>query len=389
MSSIPSSYGEAALPAHGPLVAARPEGQKPAEVLCVVGARPNFIKMASVITALNRTPGFVTQLLHTGQHFSPEMSQTFFDELELPRPDLNLNVGGGSHTVQTAEIMKALEIAIAERRPQLILVVGDVNSTMAAALVGAKMGVPIAHVESGLRSFDRTMPEEVNRIVTDALSDYLFVSERSGVTNLLAEGVDRKKIFLVGNVMIDTLLRFREKAARSTILETLGLAERGYAVATLHRPSNVDEPEKLAQMMGLLEKIAGRLPVVFPVHPRTRGRIEAAGITSDGVLLTPPLGYLDFLRLVSGSRLVLTDSGGIQEETTVLGVPCLTMRENTERPVTIDVGTNLLVGTQPDRILAAAYGVLDGKPRKTAIPEYWDGKTGERIARILADALNS
>ena len=357
------------------------------KIVCVVGARPNFIKLAALIAEFRRRPSFAVRLIHTGQHFSPEMSQAFFQDLELPAPDLNLDVGSGTSTVQTAEVMKRLEPVFLEKRPDLVVVVGDVNSTLAASLVAAKLGIPIAHVESGLRSFDRTMPEEINRVLTDAISDYLFVTEPAGVANLLAEGVPRDKIHFVGNVMIDTLLRFRDKAARSGILEELGLRPNEYAVTTLHRPSNVDSPERLKALFEVLAQLAQRLPVVFPVHPRTRGRMEAAGLCVPNLLLTPPLGYLDFLRLMSEARLVLTDSGGIQEETTILGVPCLTVRENTERPVTIEKGTNRLVGTDPRRILEAAIEALGANGMHARVPEMWDGMAGARIADVLEQAV--
>jgi UDP-N-acetylglucosamine 2-epimerase (non-hydrolysing) len=353
---------------------------------CVVGARPNFIKIAALIAEFRRR-SFEVRLIHTGQHFSPEMSQAFFDDLELPAPDLNLEVGAGTGTFQTAEVMKRLEPVFLENRPDLLVVVGDVNSTLAASLVAAKLGIPIAHVESGLRSFDRTMPEEINRVLTDAISDYLFVTEPDGVTNLLAEGVPRQKIHFVGNVMIDTLLRFREKAAHSRILEQLELHAKQYAVATLHRPSNVDPPERLNDLVEVLVQLAKRLPVVFPVHPRTRGRMEAAGLSAPHLLLTAPLGYLDFLRLMSEARLVLTDSGGIQEETTILGVPCLTVRENTERPVTVEKGTNRLVGADPQRILEAAIEALSANGVHATVPELWDGMAGARIADVLEQAV--
>jgi UDP-N-acetylglucosamine 2-epimerase (non-hydrolysing) len=340
--------------------------------------------MASIIDALRRQGSFEVQLVHTGQHYSPEMSEAFFEELELPEPDVNLNVGPGTQTEQTAEMMRRLEPILSSQRPEEVLVVGDVNSTLATALVASKMGIPIIHVEAGLRSFDRGMPEEINRIVTDALSDSLFVSEPSGVHNLLAEGIPESRIHFVGNVMIDTLMRFREKASRSRILEQLGLEPRGFAVTTLHRPSNVDDPGSLRGFVEMLGRIAGRVPVVFPVHPRTVGRIQSAGLDTTGLILTPPLGYLDFLHLMSQARLMLTDSGGIQEETTILGVPCLTARENTERPVTIQSGTNRLVGADPGRILSAVWEELD-RPFSTdhKTPELWDGKAAVRIAQVL------
>jgi UDP-N-acetylglucosamine 2-epimerase (non-hydrolysing) len=317
------------------------------------------------------------------------MSATFFDELGMPAPDVNLEIGSGSHTAQTAGVMLRLETEFNERRPDLVLVVGDVNSTVAAALVASKLGIPVAHVEAGLRSFDRRMPEETNRLVTDALSDYLFASEPSGVANLLAEGIPKERIFLAGNVMIDTLLRFRDKAAQTGVLERLGLQCKNYAVATLHRPSNVDGVEHLASLMDMLSELSRHLPVVFPVHPRTRERMEGAGLTQSGVMLVEPLGYLEFLRLTSEARLVLTDSGGIQEETTILQVPCLTMRENTERPITIEQGTNRLVGTYPKDILKAALETLKAPPRFLAPPEFWDGKASARILDVLERSLRA
>ena len=356
-------------------------------IACVVGARPNLIKIAALMTAFRGRPSFAARLIHTGQHFSPEMSEIFFDDLELPRPDLNLGVGGGTATEQTAEAMRRLERVFLEERPDLVVVVGDVNSTLAAALAASRMGIPVAHVEAGLRSFDRRMPEEINRILTDALSDFLFVTEPSGVSNLLAEGVPREKIHFTGNVMIDTLLRFRGKAARSGILSELGLSRGSYAVVTLHRPSNVDDPERLTDLFRILGELAGQLPVVFPVHPRTRARMDAVKLSAPGIMLTPPLGYLDFMCLMSQARMVLTDSGGIQEETTILGVPCLTLRENTERPVTIDQGTNRLVGTDPATILSAALAALRADARPSRVPDLWDGEASLRIMKILERAL--
>jgi UDP-N-acetylglucosamine 2-epimerase (non-hydrolysing) len=358
-------------------------------ISAIVGARPNFVKMAPILEEAGRRPAFQCRLIHTGQHYSPEMSATFFDELGLPEPDVNLEIGSGSHTVQTAGVMLRLETELIERRPDLVLVVGDVNSTVAAALVASKLGIRVAHVEAGLRSFDRRMPEETNRLVTDVLSDYLFASEPSGVRNLLHEGIPEEKIFLVGNVMIDTLMKFRDKAAQTGILGRLGLKSRGYAVATLHRPSNVDEMEHLARLMNMLAELSRRLPLVFPVHPRTRERIEGAGLTTRGLILTEPLGYLEFLGLSSEARLVLTDSGGIQEETTILQVPCLTMRENTERPITIEQGTNRLVGTDPKRILQAALDTLDVPPPSMPPPDLWDGKASARILDVVERLLGA
>jgi len=357
------------------------------QISAIVGARPNFVKMAPILEEAGRRSAFQCRLIHTGQHYSPEMSATFFDELGMPAPDVNLEIGSGSHTSQTAGVMLRLETELKERRPGLVLVVGDVNSTMAAALVASKLGIPVAHIEAGLRSFDRRMPEETNRLVTDVLSDYLFASEPSGVTNLLAEGRPKEMIFLVGNVMIDTLMKFRDKAAATGVLDRLGLESRSYAVATLHRPSNVDGMEHLASLVNMLTELSRHLPVVFPVHPRTRERMEGAGFTQRGLILTEPLGYLEFLRLTSEARLVLTDSGGIQEETTILQVPCLTMRENTERPITIAQGTNRLVGMDPGKILRAALDTLDAPPRSLAPPEFWDGKASARILDVLERSL--
>jgi UDP-N-acetylglucosamine 2-epimerase (non-hydrolysing) len=353
----------------------------------IVGARPNFVKMAPILEEAGLRSNFQYRLIHTGQHYSPEMSASFFDELKMPAPDVNLEIGSGSHAAQTAAAMLGLEAELNADRPDLVLVAGDVNSTMAAALVASKLGIPVAHVEAGLRSFDRRMPEETNRLVTDVLSDYLFASEPSGVTNLLAEGVARDKIFLVGNVMIDTLMRFRDKAAQTGILERLGVTSKSYAVATLHRPSNVDGMEHLLSLVDMLTKLSRHLPVVFPVHPRTRERMESAGIVDCGLTLTEPLGYLEFLRLTSEARLVLTDSGGIQEETTILQVPCLTMRENTERPITVEQGTNRLVGMDSKNILQAALDTLAAPPRALPPPDLWDGRASVRILDILERTL--
>jgi UDP-N-acetylglucosamine 2-epimerase (non-hydrolysing) len=347
------------------------------------------VKVAPILEEARRRSAFQCRLIHTGQHYSPEMSAAFFDELGMPAPDVNLEIGSGSHTAQTAGVMLRLEAELTERRPDLVLVVGDVNSTVAAALVASKLRIPVAHVEAGLRSFDRSMPEETNRLVTDVLSDYLFASEPSGVTNLLAEGIPKEKIFLAGNVMIDTLLKFRLRAAHSDILDKLGLKSRGYAVATLHRPSNVDDTDHLASLVSMLTQLSSHLPVVFPVHPRTRDRMEIAGFTDRRLILTEPLGYLEFLKLTSEARIVLTDSGGIQEETTILQVECLTMRENTERPITIAQGTNRLVGTDPARILQAALDTLDAPPRFLEPPEFWDGKASVRILDVLEHSLTA
>jgi UDP-N-acetylglucosamine 2-epimerase (non-hydrolysing) len=353
---------------------------------CIVGARPNFMKMSSLLDEMSRRPHWQPSLVHTGQHYSPEMSQTFFEDLGLPAPDINLEVGSGTQSWQTAEVIRRIEPVWENARPDVAIVVGDVNSTVAASLTAAKMEIPLAHVEAGLRSFDRTMPEEINRLVTDVLADFLFVTEASGRENLLREGCNPAKIFMVGNTMIDTLLRFRGRAAQSDAVERLGLQPRNYAVVTMHRPSNVDDPARLMRLLEALERVAERLPVVFPMHPRTQQRIDPGWLGQTKVRITPPQNYIDFLRLMSDARLVLTDSGGIQEETTILGVPCLTMRENTERPVTITHGTNRLVGVDPEVIVEAAWQAFASEPSK-ARPEMWDGKAGSRILDALENHL--
>jgi UDP-N-acetylglucosamine 2-epimerase (non-hydrolysing) len=369
-----------------------------ARVLSVVGARPNFMKIAPIVAELRKVPSFQHCLVHSGQHYDELLSGNFFTDLGLPQPDVNLQVGSGSHAAQTAEVMKRLEPVLMDFRPDLVVVVGDVNSTLAAAITAAKLGITVAHVEAGLRSFDRTMPEEINRVLVDAVSDLLFVSERSGVENLRSEGVSPDKVFLVGNVMIDTLLRHREVAARSPILQKLGLRDEGtearpYCVLTLHRPSNVDRKEVLHGILGAVAEIAREMPVLFPVHPRTRRNIADFGFEelvsvngsgSFGIRLLDPLGYLDFLALNDRARLVLTDSGGIQEETTALGVPCLTLRENTERPATVETGSNRIVGTDAARIIAEARAALARAPRSSRVPPFWDGHAAGRIVAIIS-----
>jgi UDP-N-acetylglucosamine 2-epimerase (non-hydrolysing) len=312
------------------------------------------------------------------------MSKLFFEELHIPRPDVDLGVGSGSHAAQTAEVMKRFEPVVLAQKPDCVLVVGDVNSTLACALVAVKLGVPVAHVEAGLRSFDRTMPEEINRLLTDAISEWLFVTEKSGLENLRREGVPDERVHLVGNVMIDTLLACRRRCEGSAVLEELGLAPGGYAVLTLHRPANVDDPAVFGHLLGAIGRVQRELPVVFPVHPRTRKALEATGARAlPGLKLTEPLGYLDFLKLLSHARLVLTDSGGIQEETTVLGVPCLTLRNNTERPITVEQGTNRLVGLDPVRIVAEALAALAAPPAGRRVPDLWDGRAAARIVDVL------
>ena len=358
-------------------------------IINVAGARPNFMKIAPLMEAFAAREGIEPMLVHTGQHYDERMSDLFFRQLGIPEPDLNLGVGSGSHARQTAAIMSAFEPVITEHRPDAVLVVGDVNSTIACGLVAVKLGVRLVHVEAGLRSGDRSMPEEVNRQLTDAISDALFCTEQSGVDNLRAEGVSDEKVHLVGNVMIDTLLKNKAKADASDILDRLGLPPGGYAALTLHRPSNVDDPAVFGRLLDALEQIQRDLPIIFPIHPRTRKNLQKLGLKDrvEGMAnlrLIDPAGYLDFLRLTSSARLVLTDSGGIQEETTILKVPCLTLRENTERPITAEVGSNAIVGTQTKDILAAYEQVKSGTGRQPEIPPMWDGHAAERIADVLA-----
>lgn len=365
--------------------------EAPLRVLNVVGARPNFVKIASVMKAYAATDVIEPTLVHTGQHYDRALSDAFFRDLAIPEPDVNLGVGSGSHAVQTAEIMTAFEAVVTGGRPDAVLVVGDVNSTIACGLVAAKLGIPVVHVEAGLRSRDRSMPEEINRVLTDALSDLLLCTEQAGVDNLAREGVDPDKVFLVGNVMADTLLAHRKRAECSSVLERLSLDAGSYGVLTLHRPSNVEDLPVLRGIVDAMEAVQGALPLVIPIHPRLEGSLMRAGLDGRlpamaGVRATPPLGYLDFLKLMANARVVLTDSGGIQEETTILGVPCLTLRDNTERPATVEMGTNQLVGNDPVRILAAFDDVLANPPGGT-VPPLWDGKSAARIVDKLVERL--
>ncbi len=362
------------------------------KIVHVIGARPNFMKAAPVIAALGKHAAVSQMLVHTGQHYDANMSDVFFQQLGIPQPDVNLEVGSGSHAVQTAQVMMRLEELMTARRPDLVLVYGDVNSTVAAAIVCAKLLIPVGHVEAGLRSFDRAMPEEINRLLTDQIADLLFTPSADGDENLLREGVAPEKIHLVGNVMIDTLVRLLPQAeARWPALgsalqvESHALEAGRYALATLHRPSNVDEPEKLRSIVQTLREIAADLPVVFPVHPRTRGRINDLKLTceSEQLRLIEPVGYLDCLALQRYAALIITDSGGIQEESTFLGVPCLTMRENTERPVTITLGTNILVGQDTEQLRAEVMQILAGNRKRGAAPPLWDGHASERIADVI------
>ncbi|MDP1898941.1 MAG: UDP-N-acetylglucosamine 2-epimerase (non-hydrolyzing) [Rubrivivax sp.] len=364
-------------------------------VMCVVGARPNFMKMAPILRALaGHVPALPALLLHTGQHYDKDMSHQLFDDLGLPRPDINLEVGSGSHAVQTAEVMRRFEPVLDEHRPACVVVVGDVNSTLACTLVAVKKAVPVVHVEAGLRSYDRRMPEEINRVLTDQVADRLYTTERSAQANLLREGVDAARICFVGNVMIDSLLAARTQArSAADTLRAHGVAPAilshpaGYGVVTMHRPSNVDHPETLRALLGVLGEVAAQLPLVFALHPRTRANLERFGLAGlmdpQRMVMLPPQGYLEMVGLMSGAALVLTDSGGLQEETTALGVPCLTMRENTERPITVEQGTNTMVGRDRQAILRAVADILAGRGKRGRVPEFWDGHAAERIAADL------
>ena len=360
------------------------------KVLNIAGARPNFMKVAPIYAEMKRRRAeFAPMIVHTGQHYDAAMSDAFFEDLGMPKPDIHLSVGSGSHAVQTANVMTGFEPVVVREKPDWVLVVGDVNSTIACALVCAKLGIRVAHVEAGLRSRDRSMPEEINRILTDSISDLLFTTSQDADENLRSEGVPAERIRFVGNVMIDSLVEHLKIADGSGIREDLGIERDGYAVLTLHRPSNVDDRSVFSGILEALLAIAARLPIVFPVHPRTRAKIEEFGfgdqIANSGIRLINPLGYLDFMRLYSGARIVLTDSGGLQEETTVLGIPCLTLRHNTERPITIEMGTNVLVGTETDKIKQAAFDVLDSgtSEKEIKIPPLWDGKAAGRICDEL------
>lgn len=364
----------------------------PLRLLCIVGARPNFMKIAPLMRVFRaRSDSFDARLVHTGQHYDEAMKDAFFRQLHIPEPDIDLGVGSGSHAVQTAEIMRRFEPVLDELKPDVVLVVGDVNSTIACALVATKKGIAVVHVEAGLRSGDRGMPEEINRVLTDQISDLLFTTEADGATNLMREGVAADRIHFVGNVMIDTLLANRERAipAEETLGGIAGFAgdPAGFGVLTLHRPSNVDDPMVLRRLLEVLVQLSDRLPLVFPIHPRTRGRIADAGLSpllqGSRIALTDPLGYLQLLGLMAKARIVLTDSGGLQEETTALGVPCVTLRENTERPITVDQGTNTIVGTDRAKIQACFDDVMASGGKSGRVPELWDGRAAERIADVL------
>lgn len=372
-----------------------------APVMCIVGARPNFMKMAPILRALaQHQPPIPALLVHTGQHYDTDMSKKLFVDLGLPTPDINLEVGSGSHAVQTAEVMKRFEPALDEHKPSCVLVVGDVNSTLACTLVAVKKDIPVAHVEAGLRSYDRKMPEEINRLLTDQVADRLYTTERSALANLVREGIAEERVVFAGNVMIDSLEASRPHARSPA--ETLAAHQldpaliqhpKGYGVVTLHRPSNVDDAETLKSLLNVLATVAKDLPLVFAMHPRTRSNIERFGLKDlldpARVAVLPPQGYLEMLGLMGGATLVLTDSGGLQEETTALGVPCLTLRENTERPITVEQGTNTMVGLDREAILRGVAEILAGQGKRGRVPEYWDGHTAERIAADLYQWLGA
>ena len=352
------------------------------KVIHVIGARPNFMKAAPAIAAIATKPGLSQKIIHTGQHYDKNMSDVFFTQLRIPHPDFNLGIGSGTHAVQTAQTMIKLEEVLLAEKPNFVLVYGDINSTVAAALVCAKVGIKIGHVEAGLRSRDRSMPEEVNRLVTDQLADLLFTPSRDGNANLLKEGILPEKIYFVGNLMIDTLIRQLKYATMPAIAGVEGK----YILVTLHRPSNVDDPDMLGKIIEALGEISKEVPVIFPIHPRTRLRLAGSSFQVSGLKnlhLVDPLGYLQFLALQKNAVAVVTDSGGIQEETTYLGVPCLTVRENTERPVTVEIGTNILVGRDMRLLKSEINQILNGKSKRGGIPEFWDGKAGDRVAQVL------
>jgi len=355
----------------------------------VAGARPNFMKIAPIVRALREHGGMGFKIIHTGQHYDAEMNDVFFEELGIPQPDVFMGAGGGTHAQQTAKIMLGFEELCLSERPGLVLVVGDVNSTLACSIVAKKLNIPVAHVEAGLRSGDMSMPEEINRMVTDSISDFFFVTEPSGVDNLLREGKAKGQIHYVGHVMVDNLLYQRDKleAMDRGAFESTGIKTRlgRYGVVTLHRPSNVDAQDALENIAGALREISKQLPLIFPVHPRTRANLDKFGVSlGEGVILTRPLSYMEFLNLWKDAELVLTDSGGLQEETTALGVPCITIRENTERPVTVDEGTNVLAGTNPRRIIGEAGKIMRGEGKQGRRPRLWDGSAAQRIVAILA-----
>ena len=359
------------------------------KIISVVGARPNFMKVAPIHKAFKKYEDKITHLIcHTGQHYDEKMSKVFFEDLELPQPDFYLGVGSGSHAEQTANVMVEFEKILIEEKPDMVLVVGDVNSTIACSLTAKKLHIDVVHVEAGLRSFDMKMPEEVNRILTDRISDYLFVTEKSGIENLKNEGVSDDKVFFVGNVMIDSLIYYQPKVDQSNILKNFNLLPFNFCLVTLHRPSNVDTKESLEKLVRFLNTLSEQRKVVFPIHPRTKNNLSKFNLLealSNNIVLTDPIGYVDFQALTKNAELVVTDSGGIQEETTYLGVQCITLRTSTERPSTVDIGTNQLIGLDLEKAEVACLSVLGGKKKEGAIPELWDGKAAERIVEILVD----
>ena len=362
------------------------------KVISVVGARPNFMKIAPIHRAFQKYKDHIQHLIcHTGQHYDEKMSKVFFDDLELPKPDFYLGIGSGSHAEQTARVMIEFEKILIQEKPDLVLVVGDVNSTIACSLTAAKLHIKIVHVEAGLRSFDKMMPEEINRVLTDSISDYLFVTEKSGMENLKHEGVPDSKVFFVGNVMIDSLAYYLNKT-NGAMLNKFGLESEKYVLVTLHRPSNVDSKEQLTKLINMLSRVSEKRKVLFPIHPRTLKNLKVYGLLDEenkNLILTDPIGYIDFLSLTKNAELILTDSGGIQEESTYLGVQCITLRTSTERPVTVEIGTNQLLGTDLTKAELAANLVLEGNKKQGRIPDMWDGKAAERITEILVDKLEN
>lgn len=361
------------------------------KIISVVGARPNFMKVAPLHRSLKKYKDKIRHLIcHTGQHYDGKMSKIFFEDLDLPQPDFYLGVGSGSHAEQTAKIMIEFEKVLLAEKPDLIIVVGDVNSTIACGLVASKLNIKTAHVEAGLRSFDRTMPEEINRILTDSISDFLFVSEESGLVNLKKEGVDESKVFFVGNVMIDSLIHHLPKAGSSDIMREYKLEPSKFILVTLHRPSNVDSEEFIKELHLLFNKLSEKRKILFPIHPRTKKNFLNFGFKSENnnIMLTDPIGYIDFLSLTKNAELIITDSGGIQEESTYLDIQCITVRNNTERPVTVNVGTNHLTGRDLKKVEEVALNILNGNKKRGKIPELWDGKTADRIAEILVKKIH-
>jgi len=361
------------------------------KIISVVGARPNFVKIAPVHSSFQKYKSEIKHLIcHTGQHFDEKMSKVFFDELQMPKPDFYLGISGGSHAVQTANIMIEFEKILLDEKPDLVIVPGDVNSTIAASLVAAKLHIHVAHVEAGLRSFDRKMPEEVNRVLTDEIADYLFVTEKSGLDNLSNEGVNSNKVFFTGNVMIDSLVNFMPHIDKSEIIDRLSLKKGNYILATFHRPSNVDDKTNLTQLIDTINEISKERKIVFPIHPRTQNNLKQFGLSdklNKNVIKLDPVGYIDFLSLTKNAELVITDSGGIQEETTFLGVQCITVRDNTERPITSEIGTNHMIGTDLNKVIIASKSIIDGNIKVGVIPDLWDGKASQRIVEIIYKSL--